>query len=124
MRFLVDADLPRSTVALLHRYGHEALDVRDLSLGSATDAQIARYAQQQTLCVLTGDTDFADLRAYPPSQYHGLVLLEIPAEATAATILALLERFLQQPHLMAQLPGKLAIVEPGRVRLRTHPPAP
>ena len=31
MRFLVDADLPRSVIGLLQRYGHEAVDVRETS---------------------------------------------------------------------------------------------
>lgn len=118
MHFLIDADLPRSTKELLHRYGHEAADVRDMGLGNASDRQIANFAQEHSLCLLTGDYDFSDIRAYPPSQYSGLVILKVPPNATAAVILSLLEGFLKQAQLAARLKGKLAIIEPGRVRIR------
>ena len=45
MRFLIDADLPRSTAALLKRYDHEATDVRDIGLREAKDREIAAYAR-------------------------------------------------------------------------------
>jgi len=41
MRFLIDANLPRSTVELIARLGHEVDFARDIGLGSAPDAQIA-----------------------------------------------------------------------------------
>jgi predicted nuclease of predicted toxin-antitoxin system len=124
MQFLIDADLPRSIVVLLQRYGHTGVDVRDIGLGSAPDVHIARYAQTQSLCLLSGDFDFADLRAYPPDRYAGLVILHVPPTATARMILALMEEFLQQDHVVKRLPGHLAIVEFGRVRMRGPLPQP
>lgn len=41
MRFLVDASLPRSATELLRQCGHDAVDVRDIGLRSATDDVIA-----------------------------------------------------------------------------------
>ena len=120
MRFLVDEDLPRSTIILLRRYGHEAVDVRDVGLGGAKDYQIINYAQSKGLCLLTGDFDFSDIRNYPPNKYNGLVILEIPKDATASFILGLIEAFIQQKDILSHLSGKLAIVEPGRVRLRSE----
>ena len=121
MRFLIDADLPRSSSEVIRRHGHEAVDVRDVGPSVAKDPQIARYAQSEGLCLITDDYDFADLRNYPPDQYAGIVVLNLPRTATASYIVRLLDSFLKQEALIAQLPGKLAIVEPGRVRLReTH----
>jgi hypothetical protein len=93
MRFLIDADLPRPVAPLVRSLGHEATDVRDVGLGEAPDAEIAAYARAHELCLLTGDFDFADIRDYPPEHYYGIVVL-------------------------SRLPGRLAIVEPGRIRLR------
>lgn len=118
MRFLVDEDLPRSTNDVLRRYKHEAIDVRDIGLRGAKDHQIAAYAQSEGLCLLTGDFDFSDIRNYPPGEYSGFVVLKLPGTATASFILDLLESFLRQEDLVGQMPGKLAIVEPGRVRIR------
>jgi predicted nuclease of predicted toxin-antitoxin system len=118
VRFLIDADLPRSTRALLEKCGHEAIDVRDIGLRSAKDPVIAGYAQDHQACLLTGDFGFADIRNYPPGKYHGIVVFELPRDATVVSILRLIEDFLTQPPVLTQLPGRLAIVEPGRIRLR------
>lgn len=66
MRFLIDANMPRSAAELLKRYNHEAVDVRDIGMGAAADSDIAIYAQQKGLAVVTRDFDFADIRNYPP----------------------------------------------------------
>jgi hypothetical protein len=118
VRFLIDADLPRSTAALLRRYGHEPMDVRDVGLGGAEDPVIAARAQAETACLLTGDFGFADIRNYPPGDYAGIAVLELPKHATADFILKLIENFVGQPEVLRKLPGRLAIVASGRVRLR------
>lgn len=118
MRFLVDADLPRSAKPLLERFGHEAIDVRDVGLGSAKAPVIARYAQEHQACLLTGDFGFADIRNYPPESYDGIVVLTLPRDATASFILGLIEEMLHQNEMILRLPRRLAIVEASRIRLR------
>jgi predicted nuclease of predicted toxin-antitoxin system len=66
MKFLIDEDLPRSLGLLLMNNGHDAIDVRDIGLRGAKDAEIAEYARQNQFCILTGDYDFSDVRNYPP----------------------------------------------------------
>lgn len=119
MRFLIDEDLPRSTAKTLQKYLHVGIDVRDIGLRGAEDSEIAAIAKERDLCLLTGDFDFADIRNYPPKEYPGIVVFYIPSNVTVAYILSLLESFLQQEQILEQLPGKLAIVEAGRVRIRT-----
>ncbi len=118
MRFLIDADLPRSVDGVIKAHGHEPIDVRDVGLRDAQDAEIARYALAEGLCLITGDYDFSDIRNYPPNRYAGIVVLSLPRTANSAYINRLLDGFLAQEELVATLSGKLAIVEPGRVRLR------
>ena len=118
MHFLIDADLPRSVGELIRSLGYEATDVRDFGLRSALDITIAQHAQREGWCLLTGDFDFSDIRSYPPADYAGIVVLVIPPMVTSLYITQLLVMFLQQRDVVEQLPGKLAIVEAGRVRLR------
>jgi predicted nuclease of predicted toxin-antitoxin system len=118
MRFLVDANLPRSTLPLLQRFGHAADHARDLGLGAAPDSQIAAHARNTVSALLTRDLDFADSRCYPPADYAGLVVMRLPDDATARQIVNLLERFLKQPALVDSLPGHLVILEADRVRFR------
>jgi predicted nuclease of predicted toxin-antitoxin system len=121
VHFVVDASMPRSTAALIRSHGHQATDVRDIGLGGAPDEDIAVHAQANQLAIISRDFDFADIRNYPPDQYAGIVVIELPCTATAPMILNLVDIFLRQAQTLNDLPGRLAIVEPGRVRLRPIP---
>ncbi len=118
MRFLLDANMPRSAAGTVQRLGHEAVDVRDVGLGGADDAQIAAYAKEHKFALVTRDFDFSDVRNYPPGEYAGIIVLELPDDAIAATLVKVLESLLSQPELLAQVPGRLAIAESWRVRFR------
>ncbi len=118
MRFLLDANMPRSAVESVRRLGHEGLDVRDIGLGGADDKQIAAHAKEHGLALITRDFDFSDVRNYTPTEFGGIIVLGLPDDAVAATVVKVLESFLSQPHLLSQLVGRLAIVESWRVRFR------
>ena len=118
MRFLVDEDLPRSVNSLLREHGHEAVDVREIGLRGASDTDIAAYAREHRLCLLSGDIGFADIRNYPPKGYSGVVVLRLPARATSSTIMFLLKNLLVQTEVVDHLSGRLAIVDVGRIRIR------
>ena len=118
MKFLLDANLPRSSAALLRELGHESLDVRDVLPGGVDDAVIAAHARTHQLVLVTRDFDFADIRNYPPEAYPGLVVLELPDDATAKQINQTLKLFASNTQWLARLPGRLAIVELWRVRFR------
>jgi predicted nuclease of predicted toxin-antitoxin system len=94
------------------------VDVRDIGLGAAEDKVIAAYARQHGLSIVTRDFDFSDTRNYPPGQFAGIVVLELPEDATAAMVVKVAESFISQPRLLSQLSGRLAIVELWRVRFR------
>jgi hypothetical protein len=118
MRFLVVANLPLSTAARIQAHGHEAVDVRSVSMGAAADSVIAHHARDNGFCLLTRDKDFGDIRNYPPADYAGIVVLDLPDETVAAGVLKILESFLSRKEWLDQLQGRLAIVQPGRVRFR------
>jgi hypothetical protein len=120
-RFLVDAGMPRPTMGLLVSYGHRATDVRDIGLAAADDSRIAAYAQVHQLILLSRDRDFGNIVVYPPDQYHGIAIVDPPAGADRALVLALVEQLLRQQDVIAQLPGRLAIIQFGRIRLRPPP---
>ena len=87
--------------------------------GTRKTLVIARYAVDHQACLITGDFGFADVRNYAPASYHGIVVLELPRDANAKFILnGLIEVFVQQTAILAVLPGQLAIVESGRIRLQ------
>jgi predicted nuclease of predicted toxin-antitoxin system len=118
VRFLVDANLPRSTVAILRTLGHEVEFARDIGLAAAPDREIAARAKGTAAALLTRDLDFADIREYPPEEYPGIIVLRLPDDATAHAIGVAVERFVREEAFLAALEGRVAIVEVDRVRFR------
>ncbi len=118
MRFLVDANLPRRTAQAIRTIGFAAQDVREIGLGAASDDKIAECAKAEKMVLLSRDYDFADARNYPPGDYSGIVVLSLPKDAKAEVVLRTLSSFLSQAELVANLPGRLAIVESSRVRFK------
>jgi predicted nuclease of predicted toxin-antitoxin system len=118
MLFFVDANLPRSVTGLLIELGHAVEFARDAGFGSAADVQIAAHIRRTTAALLTRDLDFGDVRRYPPEDYDGIVVLRLPDDMVARDICDVIARFLSEPLFVESLPGRLAVVEPQRVRFR------
>src|SRR5258708_40191201 len=110
--------MPRSAAKLLRDAGHEAIDIRETPLRGAKDWQIAAHIKKESYYLITGDYDFADIRSYPPKESSGIVIINAGKDATAGMICELIGEFVSQSKIIKRLAGKLAIVEPGRVRLR------
>lgn len=117
MKFLLDANMPRAALGAVLARGHEAEHIRDTELRDAPDEQIAAYALASGAVLVSRDLDFADVRRYPPADYHGLIVLRLPDNSGALQIADVLSRFLAS-DLVNQLPGHLAIVDPSQVRFR------
>jgi len=118
MKFLLDANMPRSTLDVLRAHKHEAWHVKGIGLGDATDERIAAQARGLNAALVTRDLDFADVRAYPPESAPGFLVLRVPDNWTAARILALMQRFLGMTDLVARIPGHLVMLDPRQVRFR------
>jgi argininosuccinate synthase len=89
---------------------------------NALRLKVAAKVHGKKLILITRDFDFADIRNYPPDNYAGIIVLELPDDAIAAQVNQALQSFVSQPELLARLTGRLAIVESWRVRFRPHEP--
>jgi uncharacterized protein (DUF433 family)/predicted nuclease of predicted toxin-antitoxin system len=118
MRFLIDANMPRCALQVIQQRGSEALSLRDMGLANIPDALVAELAKRNTAVLLTRDFDFADIRNYPPAEFPGIIVLDLPDDAVAPQICAVLEAFLNRPRVELDIQNRLAIVRPGRVRFR------
>ena len=116
MRAKLDENLPVEAAELLRTAGWECDSVYDEGLAGADDPEVAAACQAGARVLFTLDLDFADIRAYPPSEYLGIVVLR-PTEPSRRQVLQLVSRVL--PVLSAEwMEHRLWIVEPGRVRVR------
>ena len=118
MKWLIDASLPRSVANVLNEAGHECVDVRDIGLATASDEVLATHAKAHDFAIITGDFDFADIRIYPPREYAGIVVLQVPERASLDFALNMVRNLAKQSGILDLLPGNLAIVDATRIRLR------
>ncbi|MFA5786281.1 MAG: DUF5615 family PIN-like protein [Actinomycetota bacterium] len=116
-RFLVDEDLPGSLVRAIRQAGISAEHVRDIGLRGAPDEEVLRHAAANGLVLLTGDLGFGNPLRFPPGSHAGIVIVrfsnDMPVASMNKAVLAALKDLSDE-----DMSGNLAVIEPGRVRLR------
>lgn len=116
MKFKVDENMPAEAAGILRAAGHEADTVEEEGLAGSEDSVLALHVQQEARALITLDLDFSDIRAYPPADYHGIIILR-PKRQDKFTVLELVRKFF--PLLTTEnLINSLWIVENDRVRIR------
>ena len=116
MRFKLDENLPVDLADLFRAAGHDAATALDQNLNGARDSELASVCRRENRAIVTLDTDFADIRTYPPNAYPGLVVFR-PSTQSRDRILRLGARLLNV-LAGATLAGRLWIVEDSRIRVR------
>jgi len=117
LKLKIDENLPRGCAEILGHGGWQADTVADERLTGAEDSAIAGASQAEARVLVTLDLDFANIRAYPPSEYAGIIVLRSKRQ-DKHSVLALIQRVALV--LANRVPaGELWIVEPDRIRFRT-----
>ena len=75
MRAKLDENLPVEAAELLRSAGWECDTVHDEGLAGAGNPEVAAACRADTRLLFTLDLHFSDIRAYPPSEYVGIVVL-------------------------------------------------
>jgi predicted nuclease of predicted toxin-antitoxin system len=116
VKFKIDQNLPAEYAILLREAGFEADSVDDEGLASADDGFVSNRARAEGRALLSLDLGFADIRAYPPQEYLGIIVVRSKAQ-DKITLLSMLRRLI--PALRERSPeGQLWIVESDRIRFR------
>lgn len=116
MKFKIDENLPVEIANLLQQAGYDAVTVYDQKLTGKTDPEIANICNKENRAIVTLDLDFSDIRAYPPKDFAGLIVLRLKRQDK----LHVLEVFQCILEVLAeeQLVKRLWIVEENRIRIR------
>lgn len=116
MRFKVDENLPVEAAEALRQAEHDAATVLEQGYGGSADEKLAALCQREGRILVTLDMDFADIRAYPPAEFSGLIVLRL-RQQDKHYVLDVLTRLIplldQEP-----LDRHLWIVDERRVRIR------
>jgi len=116
MRFKIDENLPTEFVELLTSAGYEATTVAAQQLRGEADSAVIEACVRDRRILVTLDLDFTDIRAYPPTQYPGLMVLRVARQDKWH----LIEVFRRAIPALKQEPikGHLWIIEDTRIRIR------
>lgn len=116
MKFKIDENLPIEAAALLNQAGYDTGTVYDQNLAGEADSTIAAICQAEKRAIVTLDLDFADIRAYPPKQYSGLIVLRLNQQ-DKPYVLKIVERLIKALSTET-LTGHLWIIDEKRIRIR------
>jgi predicted nuclease of predicted toxin-antitoxin system len=120
MRLKLDENLPIHLKAPLAALGHDALTTHDESLLHRPDTEVAAAAAAESHLLPTLDVGFGDLRKYPPGSHPGIGLFR-PRSLGEITVNRFVLDFAAGAP-WAELAGCVAVVDPGRLRVRRPEP--
>ncbi len=116
MRFKIDENLPVEIAEVLINVGHDAKTINDQQLQGIRDPVLINVCKNEKRVLITLDTDFSDIRTYPPQDFSGIIVLRVGSQAKQHVIkvfqhiIPLFEREPLNQHLW--------IVEETKVRIR------
>ena len=116
MLLKVDENLPIEVASLLRSSGHDAATVVEQRMGGKSDTQISQACRRETRVLVTLDLDFSDIRAHPPSDHPGIIVLRLGRQ-DKSLVLQVTKRLI--PLLENEpLAGRLWIVDEHGLRVR------
>jgi len=116
MQFKIDENLPIEIVDLLISVSYDAKTVNDQQLQGTKDSILIDVCRSEHRVLITLDTDFSDIRAYPPQEFTGIIVLRVRSQAKNHII----KVFRSIMPLIGREPliQHLWIVEETKVRIR------
>lgn len=116
IKFKTDENLPDAAAQLLRNAGHDVVTALDEGLGGAPDPEVGAACKKEARALVTLDRAFGDIRAYPPSDYPGVVVLRARDQGMDS-ILELTQRLITLLETRALI-GALWILDERRLRIR------
>ena len=120
LRFFLDHCVRNSVAAALSGNGHETIRLREALPTDAPDPLVIAKAQEINALLLSFNGDFADIVSYPPELFKGIIALQVRNQPAilAAAVQRLIEYLQANPDIDFYV-GKLVLVEPHRIRVRS-----
>lgn len=120
LRFFADQCVPNAVVDALNDVGYEVFRVKDYIPIESPDSAVISKAQELDTILISLNGDFADIVAYPPAEYKGIIALQVRNHPEILPqMMAKLKHYLSTQPDMTYYVGKLLLVEVHRIRIRT-----
>ncbi len=115
MKIKLDQNLSQSLRDDLAALQHDVDTVVDQGLSGATDPEVLKAATLHDRILFTLDTDFLDLKAYPPAHHCGVVVFR-PSRQGALRVATFIKSFVRNTDL-ERCYSKTTVVERTRARV-------
>jgi predicted nuclease of predicted toxin-antitoxin system len=116
MNFKLDENIPEDAAIIFIDAGYRVSTVLDQGLGGKADSEIAAACKVESKALITFDTDFSNIGAYPPEDYSGIIVLRLANQAKPH-VHSILARLLDSIE-KESLSGHLWIVDEDHIRIR------
>jgi len=116
MRLKTDENIHPSLTVRLRDSGYDATSVWDENLQGCSDPNLSSVCQTEGRILITQDIGFSDIRAYPPEEHPGFIVLRLKDQSQRSQ-LQVLDRLLPlfKTHPIEK---RLWVVDEKRVRMR------
>ena len=119
LRFFADQCVSNAVVDALRDAGNEVWRVRDYIPVELPDSVVISKAQELNTILISLNGDFADIVAYPPADYKGIVALQVRHHPEVLPqMISRLKDYLSAHPDMTHYVGQLLLVEVHRIRIR------
>ena len=116
--FFADHCVPTVVIDELQQAGYKVLVLKDHLPTASPDEIVIDEAGRFEAVLISLNGDFADIVRFPPSNYHGIIGLQVKNRPRLIPhIMSRLLDFLASQE-RSDLTGKLILVEPDRIRIR------
>jgi predicted nuclease of predicted toxin-antitoxin system len=116
MPFLADENIPQALTEYLRSRGFDVKTIHEMGLRGTDDRNVFLAACETKRTLLTFDRHFANIREYPPSGHHGILLIRIHPAVLDDVISAV--DLLMTNRDESRLTGSLVILEKYGYRIR------
>ncbi len=116
MLFNVDENLPVEVATVLRNAGQEAKTVSEQNLSGWGDKSLIALRKSENPVLVTLDSDFSNIRAYPPQEHNGIIVLKLRNQGKK-NIVHIFRVALSVIDLEA-VSGYLWIIEEDAIRVR------
>lgn len=116
MKFKIDENLPIDVAGRLKREGYDSATVMEQNLSGKSDSEVSSLCLREGRILVTLDTDFADIRTYPPEEFPGFIVLRLQRQ-DKDHVMGVIENLLEA--FRKENPERnLWIIEEDRIRIR------
>lgn len=116
MKFKLDENVPLRLKPLISQEGHSVSDVYEERLQGKDDRALFETCRREELILITNDTDFENVQAYPLGTHAGIIVLRLKSQG-AKTVMKAWQEFVTKVDLN-KIAKAIIIIGPDLIKMR------